>query len=610
MAWHKRSKPGAPYIQQGSRPRTRFGRHWGSSVGALLAYLTLAALMFATTWLAPGARWIGLDGDPDSTMWSIQWVAYAAVHDLNPFLTNYIFYPGGVTILWSNADAPVALSWAVLPITLWLGPIVAYNVLQTLALGLSAWTAFVAIRLLVIRQAAAFVGALVYGFGPYMLSQSYGHLGLSFVIVPPLVMWLLYRLLVRRDMPPVLIGAIAGILEAFQLLTSAELVVTELIVAVAALVWLAVLVRARRWHIQWRDLARRVAVSGAAAIVVFGVLAAYPLYTLLRGPGRVTQGPVRPFGTYVTDLMSLFVPNGLTQALHNDWTVRLSNAFPGGAPEAGGYLGIILLAVILFTVVRWFHEPVVVFAAGLFAFCVLISLGPNLVYGGHLFHSIHLPWRVLRDIPFLNDVLPERMAVYFDLFAGLLLAVFTDRAWRSPVRLSRPLAVLATAAALALMVPSWPWINTTAHVPAIFQPGTADNRFFSNQAPDGSVVVVLPADALAQGQGYAMLWQAYDGDAFKMPEGDLLHGGPDGKPTIDPPPGPLWNAMSDLQAGTPPPSSDADLASVRAQLTDYGVRAIVVGRMAHEAEAVDYFTQLMGSPPTDMDDVHMWTVNR
>ena len=48
------------------------------------SYLTLAALMFATTWLAPGARWIGLDGDPDSTMWSIQWVAYAAVHDLNP----------------------------------------------------------------------------------------------------------------------------------------------------------------------------------------------------------------------------------------------------------------------------------------------------------------------------------------------------------------------------------------------------------------------------------------------------------------------------------------------------------------------------------------------
>jgi hypothetical protein len=154
------------------------------------------------------------------------------------------------------------------------------------------------------------------------------------------------------------------------------------------------------------------------------------------------------------------------------------------------------------------------------------------------------------------------------------------------------------------LVPSWPWINSPAHVPTVFQPGTADNRSFASAVPAGSVVVILPADLPAQGYGYSMLWQAYDRDGFVMPEGDLLHGGPDGKATNDPPPSPLWNAMAALQNGTA--TTDADVSAVRSQLADYRVRAIVVGPMPHEAEAVDYFTLVVGSPPNDVGDVHIW----
>ena len=574
------------------------------SVAALAAYVALAVLLFANTWTNPGGGWIGYDGDADSTMWSIQWVAFAAIHQLNPFLTNYIFYPEGLNILWANADAPVALGWATLPITLAFGPIVTYNVLQTLALGLSAWTAFIAIRAIVTRTAAAFVGGLVYGFGPYMLSQAYGHLGLSFAVVPPLLLWLLYRLLVRRDISPVAAGAVAGVLVAFQLLVAAELVVTELIVTVGALVWIGLIALVLRLPTDWRSVLRRLAISGLVSVVVFGLLAGYPLYTLLRGPGRITQGPVRAFGVYVTDLMSLVVPNGQTQALHNDWTVNLSRVFPGGTPEAGGYLGVTLLALVLFTFIRWFRNPPVLFAAGMLAFTVLMSLGPNLVYDGQVHHSIHLPWRVFRDVPFVNEVLPERLALYFDLFAALLLAMFIDKALHAPSRLSRSFGVVATVLALVPLAPSWPWINSAAHVPSVFQPGAADNRSFTSVVPDGSVIVILPADLPAQGYGYSMLWQAYDRDGFLMPEGDLLHGESSGKATNDPALSPLWNAIVALQSGAG--TTDADVSAVQAQLAAYHVRAIVVGPMPHEPLAVDYFTLVVGVPPTDVGDVHIW----
>src|SRR5207245_5734111 len=108
-------------------------------------------------------------------------------HHFYPSVTDLIFYPSGTNILWANADAPIALAWIAAPITLAFGPIVAYNLLQTLALALSAWAAFLAIRRYVILIPAAFVGALVYGFGPYVMGQSYGHMALTFGFIPPLL---------------------------------------------------------------------------------------------------------------------------------------------------------------------------------------------------------------------------------------------------------------------------------------------------------------------------------------------------------------------------------------------------------------------------------------
>lgn len=579
-------------------------RRWGptSVRGALVVYTALAFALFANVWTSPSTRWIGVDGDPDSIIWSIQWTAYALVHGLNPFVTQHLFYPTWIDLLWANANAPTALAWAAAPVTLTFGPIVAYNLLQTLALALSAWCAFIAIRRYVQLRVAAMVGGLVYGFGPYMMGQAYGHLGLTFCVVPPLLVVLIDRLLVRRDISALAAGIAAGVLVAFQLLVAEEMVVTEALVTTIGLAWLAALTLALRRRVPWRQVMTRLALAGGGAVAAFAVLGGYPLYVLFSGPAPVTHHPVRAFGIYVTDVFNLVIPPGTTHLIHTAWTEQVSKLFPGSPPESGAYLGLALIGVIVFTVIRWWRIPTVLFAAGMVAAVLLISFGPLLTHGGHQSQRIILPWNLARNVPLLNEVLIDRLALYADLFAGLLLSIFIDRAWRSGTRLARPLAMLATAASLALLVPSLPWFASTAHVPALFQPGTVENRYFQSVVPPGSVAVILPADGLRPDTGYAVLWQATDQMAFKMPTGNFFHGGSNGVATSDPEPSPLWTAISDLQQGLLPD----DLPGVQDQLQRLGVRAVVVGSMDHQDLAVAYFTAVLGRAPLHVGDVYVW----
>src|SRR5206468_7195555 len=134
------------------------------------------------------------------------------------------------------------------------------------------------------------------------------------------------------------------------------------------------------------------------------------------------------------------------------------------------------------------------------------------------------PWIFADHVPVLDDILVDRMSLYVDLFAGLMLALFLDRSWDLSRVTWRAGAAVAAALSLLLLAPALPWASSTAQVPDLFQPGTVANRNFHATAPDGSVAVILPAQLIEKGHGYSMLWQATDALRFKMPVGDLVHG--------------------------------------------------------------------------------------
>src|SRR2546423_15609587 len=113
-------------------------RRLASFSAALLAtYVVLAVAAFSATWAHPAGRWVGNDFDPALFIWHLRWLPFALAHGQNPLISNYLDYPSGFNLMWNTSILLPAFLLS--PVTLLLGMIVAYNVLSTLALALSAW---------------------------------------------------------------------------------------------------------------------------------------------------------------------------------------------------------------------------------------------------------------------------------------------------------------------------------------------------------------------------------------------------------------------------------------------------------------------------------------
>src|ERR1035437_7644478 len=169
-------------------------RPWGTFVGAmdsrrrefgaLILFVAAALLLTSSAWAAPTTRWIGSRCDPGQTIWYLRWVPYAIAHGSDPLFSGLINAPDGVNLMWNTPTALLGL--AASPITLLGGPILAYNVLMTLAIALSAWCAYLALQ----RYAGGIVGPIfggaVYGFSPFVVSHAVLHLDLATAWAPPL----------------------------------------------------------------------------------------------------------------------------------------------------------------------------------------------------------------------------------------------------------------------------------------------------------------------------------------------------------------------------------------------------------------------------------------
>ena len=148
--------------------------------------------------------------DPAQMVWFLDWTSFALGHWLNVFHTSFIDYPTGVDLA-NNTSVPF-LGLLAAPVTLLVGPVASFNFLLRLALFSSATSMFVVLRTCCRRVGAAFVGGLVYGFGPYLTSQaqSDAHLNLAFGPLPPVIIWCLYELIVVQRRRAVHIGLLLG----------------------------------------------------------------------------------------------------------------------------------------------------------------------------------------------------------------------------------------------------------------------------------------------------------------------------------------------------------------------------------------------------------------
>ena len=78
-------------------------------------------------------------------------------------------------------------------------------------------------------------GALVFGFSPYMVSQSVGHLAQVLIMTAPLMLIVLDRLLVVQAGKAWLDGLLLGLLAWAQLVTGEEVLAIEAVTGAIAL---------------------------------------------------------------------------------------------------------------------------------------------------------------------------------------------------------------------------------------------------------------------------------------------------------------------------------------------------------------------------------------
>lgn len=590
----------------------RFPRAWGGRVHAtasVLLYALLAVLVFWSAWRAPAVMSIGFGPDPRLFMWDLGWTPFAASHGHNPLVTNYLDYPDGMNLLWSNSGPLVtALLW---PLSAARGVIVAYNTALTAGVTLSAWSAFLVLRRFVRRPIAAFLGGLVYGFSPFVLAHALSQPHLVMVVLPPVIFLVLHRILVEQRRPAILLGGLLGVLASAQLLVSEEILASMVFTSILAVALLAAL-----YPEQVRPRARYAAVALVTAAATSLFLCALPLAVQFFGPQHVGRA-LNPTGFYVSDLAGFVIPGPL-HWLAPAAAQMVSTRFTGNLAEWHAYLGVPLLAVILYTARRFWHTGLVKVVSLLALMLALLSLGPTVhvagvttpipvavVAAGFLLVRKTAParllmltfvggWAALAILPVFSNAYPGRLMVYVFFFAGLLFAMFIDLMLAAPIR-PRAWAVAASVAVILTLTPAFPFPSTPMPVPDFFTTTVRD------RVPEGSVALVAPYAYAWDDR--AMVWQSAAGMWFRMPEGYGTVPGP----TVNPRPTTLGSLMMGIGQGLPYDGlSDSARDGLRSDLARWSVRTVVIGPMEYEENMVSLFRDLLQREPEITGGVYVW----
>jgi hypothetical protein len=455
-----------------------------AALGLALLFYTAIALLRSGRLHGWTSFYLGIGMDPVSFIWFLRWWPFAVSHGLNPFVTNYIWFPHGFNLTWATSVPFPALAMA--PVSALLGPIFSFNLLTVLAPALGAWTAFLLCEEVTDNWAASLFGGLLFGFSAYETGQLLGHLNLDLTFLVPLVLLICIRRVRGRISARMFIAALTACMLA-QLGISTEILAT--LCVFGALAWLVFLPFTREG--EGRVMFRTALEIGVSAIIT--VLLASPfLYYLARGLPDV-PAQINLVQSFVTDPRNFYIPTRLIW-LNNPHYMRVAAQFDGNGSEQGGYLGLpLILLAGMFFIRRW-HQRYVLPLLLITLLLMLFSLGPHLQIGAQP-SPYALPWLLTQHVPLIDQVLPSRFSMYISLSTAIAgaLALAAARGWWRWASYG-----LAVAACISLLpnprtIPWTPWPRAAFITPA-------NIRARLGEMPN---VLVLPFAY----QGPGMAWQ-------------------------------------------------------------------------------------------------------
>jgi hypothetical protein len=271
---------------------------WRTHGLAFVVYLALAVIFTLPGSLHPTRTLLGEGGDNYQHAWFIWEFARAITHGHNPFRTDLIHYPVGANLTWATFD-PLGGALA-LPLSVFLGPVLTYNLSLIFQLALSAFVA----RLLFLRIAehasAATVGGMVFGFSPYMLAHALaGHLSLVTAFCIPLYVLALDGLLENQN-PSWKEGSLLGVALLVTALCSYQYTVFCLLFTIMVLA----IDCGREGRVFLKRISRPLLVSAATFSVCFS-----PILAMMLGDGFRTPHSITEASFFSADLLGFFLPS-------------------------------------------------------------------------------------------------------------------------------------------------------------------------------------------------------------------------------------------------------------------------------------------------------------
>jgi hypothetical protein len=563
-------------------------------LAVVLVYLAAALLVLGGLWAHPSAvNPAANDSDPPFFEWALIHASRIFTHGENPFATARLNAPLGVNLM-ANTGL-LGLTIPLVPVTLALGPPVAYVLLTTLALaGTAAAWYFVLSRHVVDSQLAAAVGGGFAGFAPGLVNHTNGHPNLVAQFLIPFIVWRALALRTAGDRPGrawIREGVLLGLLVTWQAFVNEELL---FLAALAAGVFVAVYAAFRPAEVA---AAVRPFLRGAlVAALVAGALLAYPLWYQFAGPQHYHGLPGFVLG-YGADLASY--PAFAKLSLIGQ-PVADANLAPN--PEENTFFGWPLL-VALAVVVVWLWPRVAVralAAVGLVFF--VLSLGTVVNLRGHEVFK-PAPWGWLDKLPLFDSVVPVRLGLVLIPVIAVLLAIAVDAVGAQRSAVVRVAGLVALGLALVPLVPRQVPVHPRPPVPAFIASGDWRRYLTGDRS-------LLSADTTWNGNIDAMVWDNAARHGYRMVGGYFLGPDGDGRGSF----GPMTRPTAALLAGVgydggAPSIGDEQRAAAAEDVRFWGAGLVVLADGAPHADELHAALDGLFGAGRRVDDVWLWDVS-
>lgn len=414
-------------------------------------------------------------GDGHFFVHSFWWFKKALSSFQNPFYTNYIFYPEGISLVFQSSTFSNFL--LTLPLSFVAGINVAVNAAYILSYVLSGYTAFLLARDYTKSGPAAIVAGTIFAFTPFHFSHGPNHLHISTLQWIPLYLLMLNYSLKRDEWRwPIFAGMAMGAI----ILTDQHQAISVAIVTMLSLPFL-ILRRGDGWQLRVVSGVKRKAMAflliiATVLLVTGGYLYQAAQYLIKDGTAlRVGIFDHGGANAFAGDLAAYFVP----PPYHPLWGKLFTGVHPSG--EGGLFFGYLPLLLVVAGVVRFRRELPVKLMILLGPFFWLISLGPTLhmngvwQWGGE---HVLLPFFWLAKLPIFADIRTPNRFHMITILAVSILAAYGVKAvlqqWATSGLRKNCLTAAIAAIILIEFLPS-PHLSESGEVPAVYREMAKDN---------------------------------------------------------------------------------------------------------------------------------------